>query len=122
MIQLLRTELDAYRLSGSRQNLSVLRQGLFVLRALAAAANVGKSRTFESHYASVHDDFLLLMSGVVRLFWQRDLCIPEHESMHLLYISSVDLIKFTVVTCVGIYDTAKPQTSADWVFKRLTLR
>jgi len=73
-------ELDTYKSSGSRQSLSVFRQGLFVLRSLTAAADVGKSRTFESHYGSVRDDFLLLMSGAVRLFRQRGLCIPEHES------------------------------------------
>jgi len=87
VILLLRMELDAYKSGGNRQNLSVLRQGLFVLRALAVAADTGKSGTFESHYASIRDDFLLLMSGVVRLFRQRDLCIPEHESMFYLVLS-----------------------------------
>jgi len=81
VILLLRAKLDAYRSNANRQNLSVLRRGLFVLRALAVGANGGKSGTFESHCANVRDDFLLLMSGVVRLFQRRDLCIPEHESM-----------------------------------------
>jgi len=94
VILLLRMELDAYKSGGNRQNLSVLRQGLFVLRALAVAADTGKSGTFESHYASVRDDFLLLMSGVVRLFRQRDLCIPEHESMFYLFLCFLILIKF----------------------------
>jgi len=82
VILLLRTELEAYQSGGSWQNLAVLRQGLFVLKALAIAADNGKGRTFESLYAGVHDDFLLLMSGVVRIFRQRDLGIPEYESMY----------------------------------------
>jgi len=95
VVLLLRTELDAYKSNGNRQNLSVLRQGLFVLRTLAVAADVGKSRTFESHYASVRDDFLLLTSGVVRLFRQGDLSIPEHESTYLLCL--VD--KISIPSC-----------------------
>ena len=60
----------------------MLRQGLVVLRALAVAADVGKSRTFESHYASVHDDFLLLISGAILLFKQQGSSFPEHEGMY----------------------------------------
>ena len=82
-------ELEAYKSGGSWQNLMVLRQGLFVLRALAVAADTGKSRTFESLYASVRDDYLLLISGVVQIFRQRDLGIPEHESMCVLCRCSV---------------------------------
>jgi len=60
----------------------VFRQGLVVLRSLAVAADVGKIRSFESHYASVRDDFLLLMAGAMRLFSQQALSIPERESMY----------------------------------------
>ena len=91
---LLRLELDAYKSSGNARNLSLLRKGLFVLRALADAANAGKSRMFESRYASVHDDFLLLMSGVLRLFRRRELCIPEHESTYFTDVFS-SVVKVT---------------------------
>jgi len=87
VIQLLRTELDAYKSNGSRQSLAVLRQGLLVLRALAVSAIAGNSQTFDSHYASIRDDFMLLMSGVVRLFRHRVLSIPEHESMCMCLLS-----------------------------------
>jgi len=81
VILLLRMELDAYKSGGSWENLMVLRQGLFVLRALAVVADKGKSGAFKSLYSGVYDDFLLLMSGVVHIFRQRHLCIPQHESM-----------------------------------------
>ena len=97
LILLLRTELDAYKSSDSRQNLTILRQGLFVLRALAVAADVSNSRSFESLYAGVRDEFLLLMSGVVRIFQQRDLCIPEHEGMFCLCRSRLPCILLTVL-------------------------
>jgi len=87
LILLLHSELEAYKSSGSVHNASVLRQGVLVLQALAVAANAGKSRSFESLYASVRGYFLLLMSGVVQLLRRQQLSVPEHESMFRCVLS-----------------------------------